>query len=83
MSANASAIVTVTLEVHVGGGAWGSECSVGQVYKQAIDDVRGRISTILKANPGVALVGDMQVKMITHPMEGRVTLEQAVAQVRR
>lgn len=68
MAESARAIVTVTLEIQVGGGAWGANCTVAQVHKQALDSVRNRVSDIIRANAGVSRVGEMTVKMITHDL---------------
>jgi len=39
-SRDGRARVRVTLEIEIGGGAWGAECPVGQVYKQALDEAK-------------------------------------------
>lgn len=71
-NSNAHASVTVTLEIQVGGGAWGGDCKVSQVHKQALDGVRNRLGELILKNPGIKIVGEMKVNMITHSLEGRV-----------
>jgi hypothetical protein len=47
----ARARVRVTLEIEINGGAWGAECPVGEVYKQAVEKARA----IIVARFGVTL----------------------------
>ena len=44
---SAHAVVTVTLEVDVGS-AWGDDCSVGQVHKQAEDEALNSIRFVFQ-----------------------------------
>lgn len=44
---HASAIITLKLEVVVGVG-WGPECSIGQVYDQALDSAMRRVRRALE-----------------------------------
>lgn len=67
--ASASAQVTVTLVIQVGGGTWGENCTVSQVHKQAIDGARNKLNALLAKEPGIRMVGEFKVEMITHDME--------------
>lgn len=68
--ATASATVTATFDIHiVHGGSWGGDCTVDQVHRQAIDGARGLINKMIASVPGVSLVGQLSVKMITHPIK--------------
>jgi hypothetical protein len=37
---DARARVRVTLEIEINGGAWGAECPVGEIYKQAVKEAQ-------------------------------------------
>lgn len=62
---SARARVSLTIEVDVGGGAWGGECTVAQVHKQALDGARNRMSGLLQKERDIRIVGEMQVTMIS------------------
>jgi hypothetical protein len=65
----ASAVVTATFDIKiVHGGTWAGDCTVDQVHKQALDGARGLINKMMASVPGVTLVGEVSVKMITHPI---------------
>lgn len=71
MSATAHAKVTVMIDIKVGGGAWGKDCTVSQVHKQALDHMRNRLDRLSKDNPDISVHKEMQVHMITFPLEER------------
>lgn len=71
MSATAHAKVTVMIEVAIDGGAWGKDCTVAQVHKQAMDGVRNRLDRLHKDNRDITIIGEMKVHMITFPLEDR------------
>jgi len=69
----ARAIVTLTLEIPIGGGAWGAECTVGQVHKQALDNAQGCIRQAMQLDrqvkspcfpPGTRIIGEPKVTKI-------------------
>lgn len=70
MKTSATARIQVTIEVDIiSGGSWGHDCTVEQVHKQALDGARGRLRDITLANPGVRIISEMKVTMITHAVE--------------
>lgn len=71
MSATAHAKVSVMIEVSIDGGAWGKDCTVSQVHKQAMDSVRNRLSRLHAENRDITIIGDLKVHMITFPLEDR------------
>ncbi len=62
MTMTATAIVTVTIEVHHVG-SWGLECKMDQVHKQAVESAVGRLRQLAVAND--FKVGPAEVKSIT------------------
>jgi len=44
---SAHAVVVVALEVDVGS-SWGGECSMDQVYKQAVEEAEGRVRNMIE-----------------------------------
>lgn len=65
----ARAQVTVTLLIQVDGGAWGHDCTVSQVHKQALDGARGKLNQMLNKEPGVKILGDWHVDMVTTKLD--------------
>ncbi len=45
---HARAVVTLTLEIPIGGGDWGPDCTIGQVHKQALDDAHGYLQQAMQ-----------------------------------
>ena len=65
---SARARVTVTLELDAEG-LWGGDCTVGQVHKQAIDNVRATLDSPdamgrLVAAGKIRIVGEPLVRMV-------------------
>lgn len=69
MSVSARAKVSFTVDIKLGGGAWGKDCTVGQVHKQSIDAVQNRISRLCQENPDIFPHNDMKVTMITSELQ--------------
>lgn len=65
----ATARVTMTIEVDTDGGAWGHDCTVAQVYKQALDGVRNRMEVLFRRERGIRIQGEMKVTMIAFPVK--------------
>lgn len=59
MKTKATARVTVVLVVDLGA-SWGADCSVGQVFAQAADDARGRVTRLIGTGNGVS-IADVKV----------------------
>lgn len=57
--------VTCEVEVVLGGGGWGSECTVAQIYKQAADQAENRLHQLRRE--GIKLVGKPQVTAVLFP----------------
>lgn len=69
----AHARVQITVDIIVGGGAWGEECTVSQVHSQAVDSARGALrgglvidglSRHTSEKTGAVIVGEPKVTMV-------------------
>jgi hypothetical protein len=66
--------VTVTLEIS-GLGSWGDNCTVDQVWKQAKDDARGVIHSIIveaaKNGHRIRVIGEPEASAVIYPEKNR------------
>ncbi len=76
----ARAVVTLTLEIPIGGGAWGVDCTIGQVHTQAIDNAQGCLRQAMQRDrqvnspcfpAGTRIIGEPKVIKILTDRGGR------------
>lgn len=73
----ASARVQLTLDIDVGGGGWGADCTVAQVHKQAADSATGLIHQLLdcyrqhkgRLDGRVSIVGTPKISAVIASVE--------------
>lgn len=63
----ATAKVKVTLEIDIPS-AWGDECTVGQIRKQAVDSAEGILRKMFEDRKA-RLIGDIKAYVITYDSE--------------
>lgn len=68
------AIVTLTVEIHLPD-AWGGDCAMSQVSKQARRAAAERIE-LVRAKDGVGLVRDYSVRIVGDPVVKAVIVEE-------
>ncbi len=63
-----SAVVTLTIEIS-NVGSWGPDCQIDQVYRQAREAARMRISKAFNGDRYIAIVGVPNIRCITTDMD--------------
>lgn len=61
------AVVTLTVQIS-NVGAWGPDCQIEQVYRQAIVEAKGRLAKALNSRD-IKFIGEPVVKAITTDVE--------------
>ena len=65
----ARAVVVVTMEVAVGG-AWGADCTVAQVYRQATEMAESIVRRAFEKEPGRVRIVGMKARSVSTQEEG-------------
>ena len=65
MTINASAVVTLTIEVSVSSG-WGEDCKLDQVYRQALVEACQRLHNAIDKGGfhGIKIIGEPSIRAI-------------------
>lgn len=62
------AVVTLTIQIS-NVGSWGPDCQMSQVYSQALESARQRLSKAFSGSRDIAIVGVPNIRSITTDME--------------
>lgn len=72
----ATARVTMTLEILVGGGGWGPECTVAQVWKQAADGAANDVQRMLQVYRESGMGSGSVIRVVGEPVVTAVLAQQ-------